>query len=188
MRLSSSRHCMVSLYVALPGAAPSRMGHPHHDSHRKGAHALVSQTMEVPQTGLNHPNQPAPLIRHRPPLSSCGDIGTVLRLQSAKTVRISPQLTNNWVSSGTEISIELTARQEKGLFTTFNSRGPTIPAFLKIDKPSTCGFNFIIFVMVEGVVANVVDRPILWHTTHSSPISKAKGSLSSTPASENQIE
>ena len=42
---------------------------------------------------------------------------------------ISPQLTNNWVSSGTEISIELTARQEKGLFTTFNSRGPTIPAF-----------------------------------------------------------
>ena len=42
---------------------------------------------------------------------------------------ISPQLTNNWISSGTEISIELTARQEKGLFTTFNSRGPTIPAF-----------------------------------------------------------
>ena len=31
--------------------------------------------------------------------------------------------------------------------------------------------------MVEGVVANVVDRPVLWHTTHSSPISKAKESL-----------
>ena len=45
--------------------------------------------------------------------------------------RISPQLTNNWVSSGTEISIELTARQEKGLFTTFNSMGPTMTAFFE---------------------------------------------------------
>ena len=84
MRLSSSRHRLVPLHVALFGTAPSCMDHPHHDSHRKGAHALVSQTMEVPQTGLNRPNQPAPLIRHRPPLPSCGDIGTVLRLQSVK--------------------------------------------------------------------------------------------------------
>lgn len=77
-------HRLVPLHVALFGTAPSCMDHPHHDSHRKGAHALVSQTMEVPQTGLNRPNQPAPLIRHRPPLPSRGDIGTVLRLQSAK--------------------------------------------------------------------------------------------------------
>ena len=131
MRLSSSSHCMVSLYVALPGAAPSRMGHPHHDSRHKGAHALVPQTMEAPQTGLNRPNPPAPLIRHHPPLPSCGGIGTVLRLPSTKTVRISPQLTNNWVSSGTEISIELTARQEKGLFTTFSPKGPTMTGFFE---------------------------------------------------------
>ena len=40
--------------------------------------------------------------------------------------------------------------------------------------------------MVKGIQLNVVDRPILWHTTHSSPISKAKESLSSTPAGERQ--
>lgn len=28
--------------------------------------------------------------------------------------------------------------------------------------------------MVESIQLNVVDRPVLWHTTHSSPISKAK--------------
>ena len=28
--------------------------------------------------------------------------------------------------------------------------------------------------MVKGIQFNVVDRPVLWHTTHSSPISKAK--------------
>lgn len=42
--------------------------------------------------------------------------------------------------------------------------------------------------MVDGIKLNVVDRPILWHTTHSGPNSKAKESLSSTPANENQIE
>lgn len=61
-------------------------------------------------------------------------------------------------------------------------------AFSKIDRPSTCGFIFRFPGMVEGIQLNVVDRPVLWHTTHSSPISKAKESLSSTPANENQIE
>ncbi len=49
-------------------------------------------------------------------------------------------------------------------------------------------FYFSFSGIVEGIQLNVVDRPVLWHTTHSNPISKAKESLSSTPASEKQIE
>ena len=40
---------MVSLYVALPGAAPSSLGNPHHHPSRKSTHALVPQTMEASQ-------------------------------------------------------------------------------------------------------------------------------------------
>lgn len=36
------------------------------------------------------------------------------------------------------------------------------PCFLKIGKPSTCGFNFVFFGMVEGGQRNVVNRPISW--------------------------
>lgn len=55
-----SRHRLVPLHVALFGTAPSCMDHPHHNSRHKGAHALVPQTMEAPQTGLTRSDPPAP--------------------------------------------------------------------------------------------------------------------------------
>ncbi|MDY3753000.1 MAG: hypothetical protein SO024_01825, partial [Collinsella sp.] len=38
--------------------------------------------------------------------------------------------------------------------------------FYKIDEPSTCGFDFAKFGMVEGNGFNVVDRPISWRAGH----------------------
>ena len=66
--------------------------------------------------------------------------------------------------------------------------GPTMTAFFEKRQAFYLRFYFSFPGMVEGIQLNVVDRPILWHTAHSSPISKAKESLSSTLASENQIE
>lgn len=37
--------------------------------------------------------------------------------------------------------------------------------FLKIGKPSTCGFDFAIPGMVEGSRSNVVGRPISWQAS-----------------------
>ena len=56
-------------------------------------------------------------------------------------------------------------------------------AFFENRQAFYLGFNFRFPGMVEGIQLNVVDRPVLWHTTHSSPISKAKEGLSSTLAS-----
>lgn len=38
-------------------------------------------------------------------------------------------------------------------------------SFLKISKPSTCGFDFTIFRVVEGSRQNVVDSPISWQAS-----------------------
>ena len=67
----------VPLYVALFGTAPSRMGHPHHDSLHRGTHVLVPKAMEAPQTSLSRSNPSAMLGQRRSPLPSCGEIRTV---------------------------------------------------------------------------------------------------------------
>ena len=43
-------------------------------------------------------------------------------------------------------------------------RGQPYPAFSKIGKLSTCGFNFAKFGMIDGVPLNVVDGRISWQT------------------------
>ena len=61
--------------------------------------------------------------------------------------------------------------------------GENAPANCLLTTYRSVGFIFRFPGMVESIQLNVVDRPVLWHTTHSIPISKAKESLSSTPAS-----
>ncbi|MFR6613825.1 MAG: M24 family metallopeptidase [Collinsella sp.] len=43
--------------------------------------------------------------------------------------------------------------------------GRPYPRFYKIRKPSTCGFAFTMFRVVEGSRSNVVDRPISWQAS-----------------------
>ena len=47
-------------------------------------------------------------------------------------------------------------------------------AFFENDKLSTCGFIFHLSGMVKGFQLNVVDRPILWHTTYLKSAAKAE--------------
>ena len=41
------------------------------------------------------------------------------------------------------------------------------PRFSKNGKPSTCGFVFAVFAVVEGSRPNVVDGPISWQAGHA---------------------
>ena len=43
--------------------------------------------------------------------------------------------------------------------------GRPYPTFHGIHKPSTCGFYFAMFRVVEGNRSNVVDRPISWQAS-----------------------
>ena len=57
-------------------------------------------------------------------------------------------------------------------------------AFSKISKLSTCGFNFVVFGMVENARLNVVNSRLLWRTVRF----KAQDSLLRTAILEVAVE
>lgn len=63
-----------------------------------------------------------------------------------------------------------------------------MPAIFENRQVFYLRFYFSFPGMAEGILLNVVDRPILWHMAHSSSISKARESRSSMPAGKNQIK
>lgn len=140
-RLSNSRHCLVPLYVALLGAAPSRMGHPHHHPSCKSTHALVPKAMETPQTSLSRSNPSAMLGQYRSPLPSCGEIRTVEDLGASNSPYFTA--THEWGGQFQHGNWHLThCMPRKGRFTTMNSMRPTTSIFFKNRQAFYLRFYF----------------------------------------------